>query len=420
MSILLLHTRNLSRRKHLARVRDYAREHGERLLMVMKDATWEADFVDRVVVADTASIEDTVAAARLLASEETEPIRGVLTFVEQSVPAAAAVAAGLGLPSVGERAAFLARDKYAMRSAFGAAGLVQPRFALARDLGEAREAAASVGYPLVLKPLIGGGSKYVRRVDDDGELAEHFDTIRHGAWTGFTHDPLHVRTKEEYGEAVLMEAYVPGSEISVESLVVGGNTHVVAVHDKPLPMEGPFFEEVYYTTPTRLPGELVERITAVTAEAHRALGIDTGATHTEFRLTEEGEPYILETAGRLGGGPVYQSVLLSTGIDMVEALLDLSTGREARLVPPRSPKPTGFYLFFAERAGELVGVHGMEKIDDDERVSEIVLYGRIGDRVLVPPHASAAHGHVLFSDETAEAVDSGFLEFRDAISVEVR
>ncbi|GAA4064185.1 hypothetical protein GCM10022233_42980 [Streptomyces shaanxiensis] len=388
--------------------------------MVMKDASWESSYVDRVVSADTTSIEETVAAVRALVATEDEPVRGVVTFVEQSVPAAAAVAAELGLPSIDEKAAYLARDKYAMRSAFGRAGLVQPGFHLASTLEGALEGARKLKYPLVLKPLIGGGSKYVRRVNDDAELAEHFAPIQKGAWTGFAHDPLHTRTREQYGEAILLEAYVPGSEISVESLVVDGGTRVVAIHDKPLPMEGPFFEEVYYTTPTRLPAELVERITKAVDAAHSALGIGTGATHTEFRITADGEPYILETAARLGGGPVYQSVLLSTGIDMVDALLDLATGREPQLDVPNSPTPTGFYLFFAERAGELVGVAGLNTIESDPRVGEIMLYGQPGDQVLVPPHASAAHGHVVFSAPTAAAVDAAFQEFRDAITVEVR
>ncbi|MGV9881757.1 ATP-grasp domain-containing protein [Streptomyces sp. NPDC003006] len=401
-------------------MRDYAREHGERLLMVMKDATWESSYVDRVVSADTTSIEETVAAVRALVAEEGEPVSGIVTFVEQSVPAAAAVAAELGLPSIGEKAAYLARDKYAMRSAFGEAGLTQPGFQLATTVDAAVEGAAKLSYPLVLKPLIGGGSKYVRRVDSDTELAEHFEPLQRGAWTGFIHDPLHTRTREEYGEALLLEAYVPGAEISVESIVVAGETQIVAIHDKPLPMEGPFFEEVYYTTPTQLPAELVKRITAAVEAAHGALGITTGATHTEFRITADGDPYILETAARLGGGPVYQSVLLSTGIDMVEALLDVATGRAPRLAPPNAPKPTGFYLFFAERAGELVGVAGLDKVESDARVSEIMLYGNPGDQVLVPPHASAAHGHVLFSAATGEAVDEGFHSFRDAIAVEVR
>jgi biotin carboxylase len=420
VSILLLHTRNLSRRRHLERVRDYAQEHGERLLMVMKDATWESDYVDRVVSADTTSIEETVAAVRALVATEDEAVNGVVTFVEQSVPAAAAVAAELKLPSIDEKAAYLARDKYAMRSAFGAAGLVQPEFALAATVDEAVEKAAGLGYPLILKPLIGGGSKYVRRVDDEKELAEHFGPLQKGAWTGFAHDPLHTGTRERYGEVLLMESYVPGSEISVESLVLDGETRVVAVHDKPLPMEGPFFEEVYYTTPTRLPASLVEQITEGVDAAHKALGITTGATHTEFRITAEGQPYVLETAARLGGGPVYQSVLASTGVDMVTGLLDLATGRQPRTEVPAEPTPTGFYLFFAERAGELVGVTGLDGVEADERVGEVMLYGRPGDQVLVPPHASAAHGHVLFSAPTFAAVDAGFLEFRDAITVDVR
>ncbi|MGW2254616.1 ATP-grasp domain-containing protein [Kitasatospora sp. NPDC001660] len=420
MSILLLHTRNLSRRRHLARVRDYAREHGERLLMIMKEATWEAEYVDRVIDADTTSIAETVAAARELMATEDEPLSGVTTFVEQSVPAAAAVAAEFGLPSVGERAGYLARDKYAMRGAFGAAGLAQPPFELATTVEEALAAAARVGFPLVLKPLIGGGSKYVRRVDDEAELAEHFGPIQRGAWSGFTHDPLHVPVLEQYGEAVLLEGYVPGSEISVESLVRDGETTVVAIHDKPLPMEGPFFEEVYYRTPTRLSAEQVEAITAATATAHRALEIRTGATHTEFRITDSGEPVILETAARLGGGPVYLSVLVSTGVDLVAALLDLSTGRTPDLAPHEPPVPTGFYCFFAEHAGEFTGVAGAEQVAADPRAAEVAVYAQAGDQVLVPPQASAAHGHVVFSGASAEEIDRTFAEFRKTIRVEVR
>lgn len=387
--------------------------------MVMNNPTWESSFVDRVITADTTSIEQTISAVHALKADEVEPIRGVMTFVEQSVPAAAAVAAELGLPSVSEEAAYLARDKYVMRSAFAQAGLTQARFELARDLDEALEVAGKIGYPLVLKPLIGAGSKYVRRVDNDAELAEHFKPIRLGAWSGFSHDPLLSRVREQYGEAVLLEEYVPGTEISIESLVVDGTTHVVAIHDKPLPMEGPYFAEVYFTTPTRLPQDLVERVTRSASIAHQALGITTGATHTEFRITSNGEPYILETGARLGGGAVYQGVLLSTGIDMIDAMLDLATGREVQLVLPSAPRPTGWYLFFAERAGQLIGTN-LDVVMSDDRVSEVMLYGKPGDQLLVPPQASASHGHVVFSADTLEAVDAAFHELQNTISVEVR
>lgn len=419
MSILILHTSNASRRRHLGRAAAYAKQHSERLILIMENPTWETGFADRVVAADTSDIATTVAAARALLEDEQEPARAVVTFVEHSVPAAAAVAADLGLPFVGERTARVARDKYAMREAFAAGGVPQPAFGLARTVDEARTTARRIGYPLVMKPLIGGGSMYVRRVDDDGELAEYFEPIKRGAWDAFGYDPLYESALAEYGGAILLEAYLPGSEISVESLVVGGETHVVAVHDKPLPMNGPYFEEVCYTTPSRLPAEVEARVREITAAAHRAVDIRTGATHTEFRVQDGAEPMILETAARLGGGPVYQSLLLSTGVDMVAGLLDLALGEQPDLTAKPEPTPTGFYLFFAEKAGRIKAVHGVEEANGDPHVRELALYRSVGDEVDVPPDAGQAHGHVVFTADTVSGLDDVFARLVKTVRLEI-
>lgn len=419
MSILVLHTSNASRRKHLAKAVEYARRHGERLLLIVKNPTWETELVDRVFAADTTNIEQTVAAAKELAASETEPIHAVVAFVEHSVPAAAAVAAHFGLPFVSPETAYAARDKYVMRTRFAEAGVAQPGFGLARTEDEALKEAARIGYPLVLKPLIGGGSMYVRRVDDDAELVEHFAMIRRGAWDGFDYDPLYESARRTYDGAILLEAYVHGGEISVESIVADGRTHVVAIHDKPLPMHGPYFEEVYYATPTDLPPAQVARITELTDAAHRALGITTGATHTEFRIRPDGDPMILETAARLGGGPIYRSVLFSTGVDMVEAVLDVSLGRTPDLTPPRPVVPIGFYLFFAERAGTITEVHGFEEAEADPRVKEVDLYRKVGDQVNVPPHVWQAHGHVIFTAERRDGLGEVFDELVKTVRLDV-
>ncbi len=99
----------------------------------------------------------------------------------------------------------------------------------------------------------------------------------------------------------------------------------------------------------------------LTAAAHKELGITIGATHTEFRVRPDQDPMILETAARLGGGPIYRSVLLSTGVDMVHAVLDLALGRRPGIRVAEPPAPTGFYLFFADRAGTIKAVHGVEE-----------------------------------------------------------
>ncbi|HKT02290.1 MAG TPA: ATP-grasp domain-containing protein [Rugosimonospora sp.] len=408
MSILILHKKNLSRRRHLDRTRRYAREHGERVLLIMKDPTWEAEYVDRVAVADTTSIEDTVAAAKELAAAEAEPITAVVTFAEACVPAVARLAADLGLPGTAERTAHIARDKYAMREALaGAPGVAQPGYGLARTLDEARELAGRLGYPLVLKPVIGTGSMYVRSVDDDAQLAEFFAPIQRGCWDGFSYDPLHDEALNRYGEAVLIEQFVGGPEISVESLVVDGVTHAIAIHDKPLPT-GPTFEEVYACTPTRLPADTAARLYAAARAVHEAMGITTGATHVEFRLRDGVEPVLLEAAARLGGGPIYRSVQLSTGVDMVEAMLDLAAGRTPSIVPRATPRWVGFRNIFPDAAGTLVAIGGVAEARTNPAVDEIEIYRAVGDHLDVPPRTFQGHGHVIFATDSAAHLDAVF------------
>ncbi|MFC8489228.1 ATP-grasp domain-containing protein [Streptomyces sp. NPDC057235] len=418
MGILVLHKSNASRRGHLERAAEYAKSRGERFLLAVKDPTWEKELADAVVPVDTSDVGATVAAVRALAAAEPEPVRAVAAFVGHSVPAAAAVAADLGLPFVGERTARTVRDKYAMREAFAAGNVPQPAYGLARTLDEAVEQAARIGFPLVLKPLVDNDSGYFRRVDDVAELTKHFTAVQRGAWSGIAHDPLYAWAVETYDSAVLLEEYLPGAEVSVESIVVDGHPHVVAVHDKPVPMEGPYFVDVHYATPSRLPAEVRERIAELTAASHRAVGIETGAVHTEFRIRSDGTPRILETAARLGGGPVYQSVLLSTGIDMVAAVLDVASGRTPDLTPGHGPRPAGFYLFFAEKAGRISGIGGVEEALRNPRVHEISLYRKVGDAVDVPPRVWQSHGHVIFTADSEAEFTATFDELVKSIRIE--
>lgn len=419
MSILVLHKSNASRRRHLTRAAEYAKKNGERFLLLVKDPTWENDLADVVVSADTTDIKATVTAVRHLAESESEPIRAVAAFVGHSVPAAAAVASELGLPFISEHAAHTVRDKYAMRQAFDSEDIPQPVHGLARTVEEAMTQAARIGFPLVLKPLFDNDTGYLRRVDDVNELAEHFATIQRGAWAGIEHNPLYEWAVEKYEHAIILEQYLPGVEISVESIVVDGRAHVIAIHDKPFPMNGPYFADVHYTTPSRLPAEVQQRVVQLVSAAHRAVGIDTGATHTEFRVQDDGTPKILETAARIGGGPVYQSVLLSTGVDMVTAVLDVASGRKPELSPQSEPTPTGFYLFFAERAGRISAITGVQEAELHAYVHELSLYRKVGDTVDVPPRVWQSHGHVIFTADSSDGLARTYDELVKSINIEL-
>jgi biotin carboxylase len=317
------------------------------------------------------------------------------------------------MPFVSPETARLARDKYAMRRAFGKVGLRQPSFDLATDADQARNAASRIGYPVVLKPILGGGSKYVRRIDSPTELAEHFPAIQRGSWDGFAHDPLHQDCLAEYGEAVLLEGFIPGQEISVESLVNRGQTEIIAVHDKPQAMDGPYFAEEHYATPSRYSPEMLY---ASVDSAHRALGIDIGATHTEFRIGADDLPVIVETGARLGGGPIYQSVLTSTGVDMVDAVLDLALGRDPQPAQRTPARPVGFCMLFAEKAGRITGAYGLRETAAHPQVGEVEFYHQLGEIVDVPPEAAAAHGHVVFHADT----DAELAEVRADVSAAIR
>ncbi|MFE2294825.1 ATP-grasp domain-containing protein [Streptomyces sp. NPDC059452] len=419
MSIIVLHKGNASRRSHLEKAAEYAKRNGDRLLLVMKDPTWEKEFADALVSVDTSDVEATVAATRALAAAETEPIRAVVAFVGHTVPAASAVAADLGLRFVSEQVARKIRDKYAMREAFTSGNVPQPVYGLARTLEEAATQAARIGFPLVLKPLIDNDTGYFRRVDSMAELTEYFPVVQRGAWSGIAHNPLYAWMAETYDSAILLEEYLSGAEVSVESIVVDGRAHVVAIHDKPVPMEGPYFVDVHYATPSRLSAEVQERIVELTAASHRAVGIDTGAVHTEFRIQSDGTPKILETAARLGGGPVYQSVLLSTGVDMVAAVLDVASGRTPDLLPKPTPTPAGFYLFFAEKAGRISEIRGVEEAGRNPCVHEISLYRKVGESVDVPPHVWQSHGHVIFTADSDNGLVETFEKLVNSIRIEI-
>lgn len=410
--IILLHTANASRRPHLAALRRYAK----RLALIQSNPTWERDYVDEVADVDTSDLAACTAAARGFA--EREPVDGVLAIVEHSVTAAAAVAEELGLPGIGNQAALVARDKYRMRQAFERADIPSAKFALARDLEEAHQASQRMGYPVVAKPLIGGGSMYVRRLDSRADVTKHVPEILAGAWDPFDYDPLYHSLRKSYAGAILIEEYLPGQEVSVESLVHDGRTHTVTIHDKPLPMEGPFFEEVYYSAPSRLPAPVRAELTRLAAAVNQAVGLRVGATHAEFRVTPQGQVRVLEVAARIGGGPVYQSVRIGTGVDMVEQVVRLARG-EPLSISAKYHRPRGFFLFFSGSEGKMVDVHGVEAVRAHAGVEEVVVYPRRGDHLGAPPRIFQAHGHVVFTAPSLADVDATFDRLHERITFSV-
>src|SRR4051794_5867713 len=187
---------------------------------------------------------------------ERAPIDAIVAVDDGGTRAGALAASRLGLPGNPPEAVARARDKSAMRAALGEAGVKQPDWARGTDV---RALADQISFPCVLKPLTRSGSQGVIRANTPEEAEAAASRIR-----AIVGDPQ---------AELLVEEFVPGDEVAVEALLSGGELEVLAIFDKPDPLEGPYFEETIYVTPSRKPDALQREIGAATERAAKALGL---------------------------------------------------------------------------------------------------------------------------------------------------
>jgi len=266
-----------------------------------------ADFGDAVAVAE---------ALNALAG----PGSGVLTWDETVLESTARAAAKLGLRHMSATSAARCRDKYLTRTLLEAAGLSSVRHGLAHTAAEAVAFAESFGFPVVVKPRALAGSVGVVLATDADQVRDAF-TLASGA--EYSTLPT--------GHGVLVEEYLDGPEISVDSTVSDGEVTCVHVARKRLGFE-PHFEEIGHLVAGWVDEPWADEVRSLVVAAHQVLGVEVGVTHAELRLTSKG-PRLVELNGRLGGDLIPFASYLATGIDLVVAAAELALGRTPDLAP---------------------------------------------------------------------------------------
>ena len=234
------------------------------------------------------------------------PVAGVVGVDDDTAIVAAAVAARLQLRGNPVQAALAARDKHQQRERLAAAGVPVPRFAVFPSDADPEALARQVAYPCVLKPLRLSASRGVIRADTPAGFAAAFRRL-----CAILAEP-EVAACGEPARRVLVEDFVPGPEVALEGLLVGGRLHVLAVFDKPDPLDGPFFEETIYVTPSRLGDGALRAIAATAQAAVTALGLVEGPVHAELRHNDRG-PWLIELAARPIGGRCSAALRFETG-----------------------------------------------------------------------------------------------------------
>lgn len=332
---------------------------------------------------------------QLLDHLENHPVDAVLSLDDSATLLASRVSSTLGLPHNAPDAAVAARDKWIMRQRLHEHGVPAPQ-ARRIDLDTNPELIAdSVQYPCVVKPNLLSGSRGVIRANDQNELASAFARTRQILERdGFTADTA----------GILVEDYLPGGEVALEGILTDGSLQVLALFDKPDPLEGPYFEETIYTTPSQLPETVQEDIARCTERASAALGLRTGPVHAELRINEDG-PWIIEIAGRSIGGLCSTILEFGTGQSLEELILRHAIGEQVTGAS-RNGSAVGVMMIPIPKAGVLREVCGVDDASNVPGVTGVEISARLNHPIVPLPEGSSYLGFIFAEGSTPGEVES--------------
>ncbi|HZM89463.1 MAG TPA: ATP-grasp domain-containing protein [Blastocatellia bacterium] len=336
------------------------------------------------------------------------PIDAVIPVDEDTAVVAAAVARGLKLRHNTVDAAFTAKNKHRMRESLSRSGVQVPRywhFSLDQD---PRDVAARVSFPCVVKPIFLSTSRGVMRADNEEQFAavvRRLDRI--------VGDPKLARRGGALVREALVEEFVPGVEVAVEGLVTDGNFRMLAIFDKPDPLDGPFFEETIYVTPSRLSNDVQQQIVETTEAATRAMGLTKGPVHAELRVNENG-PWVIEVAARAIGGLCSRALRFDNEMPLEELIIRHALGEDVMRVQ-RERRAAGVMMIPIPRAGTLREVLGVEAAKSVDDIEDVMITAHITQEILPPPEGASYLGFIFSRAETPDRVESALREAHDKL-----
>lgn len=349
--------------------------------------TWEKPYIaayDQVDTMDAAAMIE-------IARRSPEPFAGVITYWETRVEAVAEIARFLGVPSSPVAAIRACRDKYLGRTALKIAGVPQAESVVVSDLSEARTAAEQLGYPVVVKPRALGSSNGVRLVWNADELAAAY---RYAKMARFNGVPIPDRP-------ILIEEYLEGPEISVDSICLDGQVTPLVLAHKQLGF-APAFEEIGHIVQGDEPLLHDPSILDVLQSAHSALGLTEAMTHTELRRTETG-PRVVEVNARTGGDMIPYIGRQATGIDLGRIAAELAIG----IVPdlePSEKRTAGVRFLYPERDLTVESITVHRDLLPHE-VSTYTILAKPGQKLMLPPN-DHVHGRYAAIFAEADSVEA--------------
>ena len=342
--------------------------------------------------------------ADIIAAVDAIDVACLLATDDSCVALCCRVAAYLGLPQNSTAAALLTQRKDLARDALATAGCNTPAYERI-EIATANAAALSIPYPVVLKPLALSASRGVIRVNNDSEFIQALQRI----------DAILDKTGQQGQERefLLAESYIDGAEYAVEGFIIDGKFQVLTIFDKPEPLTGPYFEETYYLTPSRLEESLKSQLLQEVERCCQAYGLTQGPVHAEARLGANG-PVLLELAARTIGGQCGQLIEFSLQQKLEELVINgmcgimPATGDEA--------ESAGVLMIPITDHGILQRVEGLTEAMQTEFVRDVEIHINQGYELIPLPEGASYLGFIFAQaptfEQTYEALKSAYSKMR--------
>lgn len=323
---------------------------------------------------------------------------------------AALAAERLGVPFHRPHAAAAAINKFATRECFRNAGLPVPLYSRVRVDQDAGRPAKEVPYPCVLKPLGLSTSRGVIRANNPQEFVRAFERIRRLLET-----PGVARLRDPSLAYIQVETFLPGREFALEGLVTEGRLHVLALFDKPDPLDGPYFQETIYVSPSREPLSVREAITTAAQQAVTALGLHQGPVHAEMRVHRD-RVWMLEVAPRPIGGLCAKALVFEDGAPLEELIVRHALGEHVSGARRRT-KAAGVMMIPVPRAGVYQTARGVDRAE--VLADEVIITAKEGQRILPLPEGNTYLGFLFAYGETAPGVENRLRQAHKALEFEI-
>ena len=342
------------------------------------------------------------------------PVRGVLAVGDRPTVLAARIAERFGLPGNPADAVAASGNKRATRERFAACGLNTPAnitLPLSADFDEAFRD-SRLTFPCVLKPLGLSGSRGVIRADNADEFKQAFARIR-----SLLSRPDVRAARTGLEDAVLVEQFIPGREFAIEGVLTNGGLQTFAIFDKPDPLDGPFFEETIYVTPSALSANAQATILTSIARATEALGLRHGPVHAECRVGPDGI-FVLEIAARPIGGLCSKTLRFDGGVSLEEVLLRHAIGEDVAGFR-QDAEASAVMMIPIPRRGLLKAVRGEDDARSVPGIDDVRITAKIGQLLEPLPEAGSYLGFIFARSGSAGAAGAAVREAHRRLVFEI-